>query len=176
LVQPHQTANLRDNSAVQMETVSSMTLSCPACAARMPETAAFCPGCGIAMKESQGAKGKIGVFPENIAAVLAYLTFIPAVIFLASRPYRRNLFLRFHAVQCLFYCAAVTFAAAGIRLVGFLLGMIPIIGPLVVALLYILGPVATIILWAVLCVKALRGEQFKLPVLGDLAEKYAALQ
>ena len=141
----------------------------------MPQTAAFCPGCGIAMKERVRAKGKIGVFPENIAAALAYLTFIPAVIFLGARPYNRNLFLRFHSVQSLLYSAAVMAAAAVIRIVGFLLGMIPIVGPLLLALVYVLGSLAAILLWGVLFVKALQGEPFKLPVLGDFAEKYSAL-
>lgn len=158
-----------------METVSPITLACPRCAARMPETAAFCPGCGTAMKEPVRAKGRIGILPENIAAGIAYLTFIPAIIFLSTRPYNRNLFVRFHSVQSLLYSAAVMFAAAVIRIVGFLLGMIPTIGPLLVALLYVLGPLAVAILWAVLLVKALRGEQFKLTILGDYAEKYGAL-
>src|SRR5579864_4432948 len=149
-----------------METLPSMTLSCPSCAARMPATAAFCPGCGVAMKEPVRAKGKVGAFPENIAAALAYFTFIPAVTFLVARPYKSNLFLRFHSVQSLLYCVAVMVAAAVIRIVGFLLGLIPIIGPLLLALLYVLGGLAAIILWAVLFVKALRGEHFKLLLLG----------
>jgi len=152
-----------------------MPLSCPNCAARMPQTAAFCPGCGLAIKEPVRAKGKIGAFPENIAAALAYLTFIPAIIFLVARPYKSNPFLRFHSVQSLFYCAAVMVSGAVIRIVGFLLGLIPIVGPLLIAILYMLGPLAAIILWAVLLVKALQGEPFKLPWLGDFAEKYAAL-
>lgn len=152
-----------------------MTLSCPSCAARMPETAAFCPGCGIAMKDPVRAKGRIGVFPENIAAALAYVTFIPAIVFLFTRPYKRNLFLRFHSVQSLFYCAAVIVAAAVVRIIGFLLSLIPMVGPLFLALLYVLGPLAAVILWAVLCVKALRGEQFSLPVLGHFVEKYSVL-
>lgn len=158
-----------------MDTDSSMTLSCPSCAARIPETAAFCPGCGIALKEPVRARGKIGAFPENIAAALAYLTFIPPIIFLVARPYNRNLFLRFHSVQSLLYCAAVMVAASVIRIVGFLLGLIPIVGPLVLALVYVLGSLAAILLWAVLFVKALQGEHFKLSLLGDFAEKYAAL-
>lgn len=173
LVQPHRTANLRDNSSSSMETVSSMTLSCPSCAARMPETAAFCPGCGAAMMEPVRAKGKIGAFPENVAAGLAYLPLIPAIIFLAVSPYNRNLLIRFHSVQSLVYCAAVMVAAAAIRIVGFFLGLIPIVGPLLLALVYVLGSLAAIMLWAVLFVKALQGERFKLPALGDFAETYA---
>lgn len=158
-----------------MDAISSMPLSCPCCAARMPQTAAFCPGCGIAMKDPVRGQGKVGVLPESIAAGLAYLTFVPAIIFLVARPYNRNLFLRFHSVQSLLYCAATMFAATVLRLLGFLLGMIPTAGPLMVAILYVLGIFAAIILWAVLFVKALQAEQFKLPVLGEFAEKYAAL-
>ena len=129
----------------------------------------------MAMKEPVRAKGRVGVFPETVAAGVAYVTFIPAIVFLAARSYNRNAFLRFHSVQSLLYCAAVAAAGSLIRIAAVLLGLIPLVGPLLLALLYALGILAAIILWAVLFVKALQGAHFKLPVLGDFAEKYAAL-
>ncbi len=49
--------------------------------------------------------------PENIAAVISYATIIPAAAFLYLEPYRRNRFVRFHAVQhLLLFGAAVAFA------------------------------------------------------------------
>ncbi len=160
---------------VTMDAIKAMPLSCPYCAARMPETAAFCPGCGIAMKEHARASGRVGVLSERIAGALAYVTFIPAIIFLTMRPYRRNGFVRFHSVQSLLFCAAAVFAATLIRLAGFVVGLIPVAGTLIVVVSYVVGGIGVIALWAVLVAKALQGETFKLRFLGDFAEKYAAL-
>jgi len=38
-----------------MASVLPMPLSCPDCAFRMPETAAFCPGCGRSMHKPKAA-------------------------------------------------------------------------------------------------------------------------
>ena len=84
-----------------MDPTSVSLTACPHCAAQMPETAAFCPGCGLPMQAEQRAQGKVGIFSEPIAGALAYLTFIPAVVFLVVAPYKTNRFVRFHSFQCL---------------------------------------------------------------------------
>src|SRR5690242_12854170 len=88
-----------------MSATIPLPISCPACEVRMPEAAAFCPGCGrrmIALPTPEvPAKGKVGLLAENIAGALAYFTLIPAIVFLVREPYRRNRFVRFHSVQCL---------------------------------------------------------------------------
>src|SRR5256885_16724957 len=48
----------------------AMTISCPACAAQMPDTGAFCPGCGRAMRAVERARGTVGVLPETLAGAL----------------------------------------------------------------------------------------------------------
>ncbi len=58
---------------------------------------------------------------DNAAGALAYVTIIPAVIFLIVEPYNRNSYIRFHSWQSIFLCVA----AIAIDLV---LGMVPIIG------------------------------------------------
>lgn len=156
-----------------MNATQIMRLSCPHCAARMPETAAFCPGCGMSMREPERAKGRVAIFPERIAGALAYITFVPAIIFLVLRPYSRNLFVRFHTVQCLLFCGATTFLATLIRIAAFGLGMIPIAGALIVVLIYAVATLAAVLMWVVLVLKALQGQMFKLSYLGDFAEKYA---
>lgn len=40
-----------------------------------------------------------------MAGALAYLTIIPAIVFLVAEPYKRDRFVRFHAFQCLFLAA-----------------------------------------------------------------------
>ena len=109
------------------------------------------------------AQGKVGALPENVAGALAYLTFIPAVVFLLLEPYKRNSFVRFHSIQCvLFWLMAFV--------VGLLLFIVPAVAPLFISLISVVALMAAGVLWAVMVVKAFQGEMFKLPVIGDFAE------
>ena len=98
-----------------------------------------------------------GGLESNVAGALAYL-WIVAIIWLVLEPYNKDRFIRFHSFQSLAY-GIIAFA------VSILLGWIPIIGWLL-----LLGIVA---LWFVLVYKAFNKEMFKLPVIGDFAEKQA---
>ena len=153
-----------------------MTHSCPECAAEMPEASAFCPGCGRPMQAVTRAQGRVGLLPETIAGSLAYLTFIPAILFLSLAPYNRNRFVRFHSLQCLMLWGALVVIAAGLRLAGVVLNFVPTLGPLLMVLISGMTVFAAVVLWLVLIVKALQGESFKIPLLGDLAERYAGVQ
>jgi uncharacterized membrane protein len=51
--------------------------------------------------------------------------------------------------------------------------MIPVVGPLVLVLISVFLGLAAFVVWLVLVVKALQGERFKLPALGDFAEQNA---
>jgi uncharacterized membrane protein len=99
---------------------------------------------------------------DNSAGGLAYITFIPAIIFLVTPPYNQRPFIRFHAWQSIFlFIASVA--------IHFVLLFIPIIG-------WILSiPISLLILalWIICLIKAFNGQLFKLPVIGDLAEKQA---
>ena len=156
-----------------MDQTIPLPLACPDCAARMPETAAFCPGCGRSMQVAQRSQGKVGIFHENIAGALAYFTFIPAAIFLFVAPYNKNRFVRFHAIQSLLFCATAVLVAFALKLGGLLLFIIPVVGPLVLVLISMFMGLATLVIWMVLLVKAFQGEMFKLPGLGDFSEQYA---
>lgn len=149
--------------------------SCPHCAAQMPESAFFCPGCGRSMAFPLRAQGKVGVFPENIAGALAYLSFIPAILFLLLDSYRKNRFVRFHSVQCIGFWIALLILAIVLKLIGMLFFIIPVLGPLLVTLIAVVAVLAAFVIWLVLIVKALQGESFRLPVLGDFAEQQSDL-
>ena len=151
-----------------------MSMTCPHCAARMPDTAAFCPGCGRSMRPVERAQGTVGALRETVAGALAYCTIIPAIVFLLIEPYRKNRFLRFHSIQCLGAFLVAVAVVALLRVVGFMLFFIPLLGHLVVWLVSMIVTLAFLAAWAVLVVKALQGEMFKLPVLGDFAEQQAA--
>ncbi|HVI07857.1 MAG TPA: zinc-ribbon domain-containing protein [Candidatus Binatia bacterium] len=149
-----------------------MSTFCPQCAASMPDNASFCPGCGRAMR-GERADGKVGALPVNLAGALAYFTLIPAVIFLLVEPYKHNRFVRFHSFQCLGLWLASAMIGAVVRIASFVLGFVPIIGHLLVWLIGMVVSLAFVIAWVVLVVKALQGEMFQLPVIGEFADKQA---
>ncbi|HZQ95505.1 MAG TPA: hypothetical protein VFA67_10885 [Candidatus Sulfotelmatobacter sp.] len=148
--------------------------TCPDCASQMPAGARFCPGCGRSMQVIERAQGKVGGLPVNLAGALAYLTPLPALIFLLVEPYRRNLFVRFHALQCWLTAAVVILLGLILRVAGLVLFLIPMLGPLLVVLMGAVIGLAAVFVWLVLVVKAFQGETFKLPILGEFAERYAA--
>jgi uncharacterized membrane protein len=100
---------------------------------------------------------------DRIPGALAYLTFIPALVFLFMEPYQKRTFVRFHAVQSLFFWAAA--------LVFVLLGLLAsMFGWLFLWLLTgtLIG-LAIFFTWLLLSIKALQGEWFSLPLLGPFA-------
>jgi uncharacterized membrane protein len=156
-----------------MDETNVKLTACPHCAAQMPETAGFCPGCGRSMQTEARAQGKVGVLPEIVGGAVAYLTFIPAVIFLVLEPYKKNRFVRFHSVQCLALWGTVIGLAIVLKLAGLLLFIIPVLGPLLVVVVWTVIAIAAVVIWLVLVVKALQGHMFKLPLLGDFAAQQA---
>jgi uncharacterized membrane protein len=157
-----------------MDQTIPLPLACPDCAARMPEAAAFCPGCGRAMQIATRAQGKVGLLTENIGGALAYFTFIPAIVFLLLEPYKKNRFVRFHSIQSLLLSATAVLIAFALKLGGLLLFVIPVVGPLVLVLISMFVGLAALVTWVVLVVKAFQGEMFKLPGLGDFSEQHAS--
>lgn len=107
------------------------------------------------------AGGSTGLEP-NIAALLAYIAPL-AILWLLLDPYNKDRFIRFHSFQSLFLGLAWFVAAI-------VLSVIPILGWLVAFLLWIAYVAA-----AIFCAyKAYNKEVFKLPIIGDMAEKQAS--
>ncbi len=124
------------------------------------------------MLPPERARGTVGILPEAFAGALAYFL-VPAIVFLLVEPYNQNRFVRFHSFQCIGVWLAAVAAAAVLRILGVVLVAIPRLGPLLVWLVFMLVILALIMTWMVLVVKALLGEMFKLPVVGEFAEKLA---
>ena len=104
---------------------------------------------------------------ESAASGLAYLTFIPAIIFLVVAPYNANKEIRFHSWQSIFLgCALV-----GAWILNIILLFIPIIGWLI-SIVLMLG---LFILWIMCIIKAFGGSRFMIPVIGPLAAKQAGV-
>jgi uncharacterized membrane protein len=105
---------------------------------------------------------------DNAASGLAYITIIPAIIFLVVPPYNQKPIVRFHSWQSIFL-----FIAWFVIHIGFMIvGRIPIIGWFT-GLLSLLVSLGLFILWIIVLIKAFNGERFKIPVIGDLAAKQA---
>lgn len=135
---------------------------CPACKAETGSDSAFCPHCGANTTTGARASFAQGGLSENAAGVIAYITIIPAIIFLIMDPYNRSSFIRFHAWQSIFFGVAVA-------VIHFVLGVIPILGWI---LLLPVG-VALLILWIFVMIKASKGERYKIPFIGNFAEQAA---
>jgi uncharacterized membrane protein len=155
-----------------------MPKACPQCGFQMPDVAAFCPGCGLRMivprmiVPSAAAPGSIrSSGRDNIFGALAYVTFIPAVIFLLMERFKRDRFVRFHSFQSIFLVIAGIGLAIAMRLVFVLLALIPRLGYLMAWLAVVIVFIGWVILWMVLLIKALQGECFKLPWIGGWAER-----
>jgi uncharacterized membrane protein len=109
---------------------------------------------------------------DNAAGAIAYLTVIPAIIFLVVAPFNKNSYVRFHAFQCIFLCVAAIVLDIAF---GIVLSILTMMMPLAFFGVF-LWPIVNLI-WLVvviLCiVNAYQGKRFKLPIIGNLAEKTA---
>lgn len=110
---------------------------------------------------------------ENIAGMLAYFTIIPAIVFLLIEPYNRNRFVRFHSFQCIFAAVAIIVIDIALAILSSILHFVPVIGWFVTGLMWPIWGLAILALWLLLVIKAYQHQIFKLPVIGDMAEKQA---
>ena len=120
------------------------------------------------------ARGRVGLLTENIAGALAYVTFIPAIVFLVLDPYKTNRFVRFHSIQCLLLWGAGILLAIALKLASVVLFIIPVAGPLLVLVVSTVVALGIFVIWLVLVVKAFQGEMFQLPLLGEFAAQQVA--
>jgi uncharacterized membrane protein len=158
-------------------------MQCQSCHTDNPAGAAFCQHCGAPLQASPpgagygppppepgvappaGGPGPYGQAPvmqgglsDSAAGAIAYLTVIPAIIFLLVEPYRSRPFVRFHAVQCI-----------GLTLVAAVLKMLVVFTTYHLWPLFMLINLIVFIGWLVAIVSAAQGKWFKLPLIGDMA-------
>ena len=99
---------------------------------------------------------------ENILGALSYLLgFITGIILLLVE--KKSRFVRFHAMQ-----STILFGALFVVNLG--LGFIPLLGWLTGVLISLVA----FVLWLLLMWKAFQGEMYKVPYVGELAEKQLA--
>lgn len=137
---------------------------CNMCGAQIPDGASVCAACGNRPVAAAAVTTGSGL-ADNTAGMLAYITIIPAIVLLLIEPYSRNRFVRFHAWQSIFFNIAWWVIWIGLHIVlHFPLGFLTV---LIWPIVWLGG----FIVWLVLVIKANQGQMWKLPVVGDMAEK-----
>ncbi len=110
---------------------------------------------------------------NNMAAALCYLLgLLTGILFLVLEPYNKDKTIRFHAFQSIFFNVALIVVDIALIIVVNILVHIPFLGWLIFLIFPIFG-LAIFCLWLFLMYKAYNNEKFKLPIIGDLAEKQA---
>ena len=141
---------------------------CASCGTSIDPALTTCPACGKATGNVAVALTDVGGMADNVAGMLSYFTFVPALIFVMLEPYSKRHFVRFHAFQSLFFHIAWAVLWVGLRF----LAAVPVLGWSTMLLWPVIG-LGGFILWLVLVMKAYGGQMFKLPVIGNMALQQA---
>ena len=127
------------------------------------------------MQNMSGGKTALGL-DTNVGALLTYLplcgiSLIYSIIVLVTE--KENRLMRFHAFQSLLIFGALIVLCVAVTIVSIVLAFVSSTLSMLFGLLFwvvVLGIVAVMIF---LCIKAYGGEKVKLPVVGDMADKWA---
>lgn len=142
---------------------------CNMCGAQIADGTTTCAVCaGRVQTVPATTTASVGGMTDNVAGMLAYITIIPAIIFLVMEPYNRNRFIRFHSWQCLFFAGTLFVLHMALSIFT----LVPFLA-LITLPLHLLVSLGGLILWIIVLIKANQGLMYKLPVIGDLAEKQA---
>ena len=109
--------------------------------------------------------------PENAASALAYFTFVPAIFFLLIPPYNKNRYVRFHAWQSLMLNVSVILISF---LMSFALVFFLVFDAELMVVIKRFLWLGWFVLWLICVVKALNGQRYRLPILGQLADRQAS--
>jgi uncharacterized membrane protein len=129
------------------------------------------------MQNMSGGKTALGL-DANVGAMLCYLplcgiSLIYSIIVLVTE--KTNKTVRFHAFQSLLITAVYIVVILAVAIVGTGLTVATgssILG-LLVTLLYVVVIVGFLAVMIIGCVKAFQNSGYKLPVVGDMADKWA---
>ena len=122
-----------------------------------------------------GGKTALGL-DANVGAMLCYLpvcaiNLIYSIIVLVTEKDNRE--VRFHAFQSLLLIGAIIVVSFIIGIVGAVLGYMSTTLAVLFSLIMWIPGIAFIALAIFLCIKAYGGGIYKLPVIGDMAEKWS---
>jgi len=128
----------------------------------------------------QPGKSSTGL-DENVAALLSYIFgWVSGLIFFLIE--KDSKLVRFHAMQSILLNALIAVVGVVLWVVVFILALIAgqladflgtIIG-LLGTLLYLAFVLAILIAWVMCLIRAYQGQYFKLPIIGNFAEKFSS--
>jgi uncharacterized membrane protein len=166
-------------------------MQCPVCHNEVSPQNAFCNHCGapMAVAVPQAAPAGAGATPpptyavppvaatgsglsETAAAAISYITIIPAILFLVIEPYNKIPFVRFHSFQSIGLCVVWFALWIAVTILQMVLHFIPLIGVLFI-FVHLAIALGMFLVWLFVILKASKGEWYKLPFIGDFAEKQA---
>ena len=110
-----------------------------------------------------------------ISSLLCYVCApITSVIFLLIE--KENKDVKFHAWQVTLFGVAIILLNIVLNILGLMLGSLAdFLGALILSFLIPVIWLIVVVLWIVCLVKAYQGEQWKIPVIGDMAAKKAGV-
>jgi uncharacterized membrane protein len=171
-------------------------MQCPVCHQEVAPQTAFCNHCGASLAAAApeavpppytappytspadypppaypSPTGSAGLSP-NAAAAIAYVTILPAIFFLATDPYKRIPLVRFHSFQSIALC--IVWFAAWVCLVflQMILHFLPL-SWMIFGMAHAVVELGLFIMWILVILKAVKGEWYKLPFIGDFADRQA---
>jgi len=138
----------------------------------------FCGVCGARQAASPAASGGMSPRTASILCYIPVVGWIPAVIALASRHFRQDVTVRFHAFQGIYLFVVwlivdwILSPVAGFNLMHGWSRPWVLPG---LSLVFVLKAVI-LVTWIFMLVKVSHGEHFRLPILGELADRSVAEQ
>src|ERR1700731_1557833 len=127
---------------------------CTVCGAQTADGSSVClahAGTGAAQPVAVAAGG----MTDNVAGMLAYVTFIPAIIFLVVETYNKRRFFRFHAFQSIVLAVAMVAISIALTVLSF----IPVLGLMLLPLHFLIW-LGFFALWIILLLKANQGQMW----------------
>jgi uncharacterized membrane protein len=153
---------------------------CANCGASLPEGAGFCSGCGKSAASGAGGTGAATApaqaatpaMTSNVAGALTYLLgFITGIVFLVLDQYKTNRFVRFHAMQSIFYSGSCIIVLVAWGVLWSALFAVTGSLSLVLAPVWIVLRLAMFVYWLYLMYQAYNNREYRIPFIGDLAAK-----
>ena len=116
-----------------------------------------------------------GGLSSTAAAAIAYITFIPAIIFLVVEPYNRTPLVRFHSIQSIALNIVAFVIQMAVTVIAICIAFIPVFGllSLLFTFVHLALFVIFFIVWIMAIMKASKGEFYKIPLIGDYCMKQA---
>jgi uncharacterized membrane protein len=128
----------------------------------------------------QSGKSSTGL-DENIASLLAYIAgWVTGLIFFLIE--KNSRLVRFHAMQSILLNVLVIIVAIVVGIVisilvlilGQLSGALAGIASLLSVLFWLVFGIAVLLAWVLCLIKAYQGNMYKLPIIGEYADKFSA--